>query len=138
MKIIERAKVPKKKYGKVIFGNQNLEQHEISTVFRLASFGFDVETVPPTDIPNSNNPDLIMLGTYWEMKCPREINQTTLQQRFHKACKQSGGKVIFDLRRIDDKSGTIRDYLIKLFRSSRKVNHMIIIENEEKMLDILK
>lgn len=138
MKITERHVVSKKKYGKIILNNPYTEPHERETVFRLASFGYDVEVISASGVPKSNNPDLIMLGTYWEMKCPESTNKMTLQQKFHKACKQSGGKVVFDLCRIDDEDGIIKDYLTKLFKSSRKINHMMIIESEEKLLDIIK
>lgn len=138
MKIIERHVVSKRKYGKIVFSNPYLEPHERDTIFRLASFGFDVEAIAPSGVPNSNNPDLIMLGTYWEMKCPESVNKMTMQQKFHKACRQSGGKIIFDMCRIDDKSGELVSYLIKLFTSSRRVNHMMIIEDEDKLLDIIK
>ena len=135
MKIIERAKVPKKKYGKVIFGNQNLENHEISTVFRLSSFGFDVETVPPTDMPNSNSPDLVMMGTYWEMKRPQNFNKDTINKRLRKGKKQSGGRIVFDLRDLkNDMIDKATEYIIELFKATRGLNRTIIIISDDKLL----
>lgn len=139
MKIIERHVVAKREYGKLLFKNHNLEEHERSTVFCLASFGFDVETIPPTDIPNSNNPDLILFGTFWEMKRPKEFNKDTIRKRFRKANRQSGGKAIFDLRDLGETTlNDATEYILELFRTTRGMNHIMIIENDEKVLDIIK
>ena len=73
MRIIERKRVSKSKYGKVVFNNRDLESHEEATVFCLSSFGFDVETIIPSNIPKSKNPDLLMLGTTWQ----KSRNSTT-------------------------------------------------------------
>ena len=139
MKITERTPVPRKEYGKILFKNHNLEQHEISTVFCLASFGFDIELLPPTDIPNSNNPDLLLHGTFWEMKRPKKFNKSTLKYRFQKAKRQSRGKAIFDLRSLHEKEiNSAADYIIELFRTTRGMNHIMIILGDNKLLDITK
>ena len=55
MKIIKRCKVSKKKIGKVVFYNHDLEKHELDTVFCLANFGFDIDVLAPSNIPKSKN-----------------------------------------------------------------------------------
>ena len=101
MREIVRKAVAKNKYGRVVFNNHDLESHEIDTIFCLASFGFDVETIKPSNIPGSRNPDLLMLGTTWEIKTPTTINRETIATEFRKAVKQSGGRAVltFDTRR---------------------------------------
>ena len=47
-KIIRKNK--KTRYGKVIFNSKTLERHEERTLFRLADFGFIVETGPPSNM----------------------------------------------------------------------------------------
>ena len=139
MKITERTPVPRKEYGKILFKNHNLEQHEISTVFCLASFGFDIELLPPTDIPNSNNPDLLLFGTFWEIKRPKNFNKNTIKKRFRKANRQSCGKSIFDLRDINSKN--VEDainFIIELFKTTRGISHIMIIVSDSKILDITK
>ena len=42
--------------------------HEKKTIRCLSKYGFDVETIIPSNIPGSRNPDILMLGTFWEMK----------------------------------------------------------------------
>lgn len=138
MKIFNRGKVSRNKYGKIIFSNHDLEPHEKDTIFCLASFGFDVETIVPSNIPKSKNPDLLMLGTFWEMKGPRTANQTTIQTKFRKATKQSGGKAIFDLRNVKNDSREIEKYIIRLFITTRGMRRIMIIEDDNTILDILK
>ena len=138
MWIIEREKVPKSKYGKIIFNNRDLEPHEEATIFCLSSFGFDVETIIPSNIPKSKNPDLLMLGTTWEMKGPRKANQDTIRTKFRKAKKQSGGRAIFDLRNSGHDAESIEKYILKLFTEIKEMRRIIIIKNSDKILDIFK
>jgi hypothetical protein len=138
MKIIERKTVPKSRYGRVVFNNHNLEPHEEATVFCLSSFGFDVETIIPSNIPKSKNPDLLMLGTVWEMKGPRTANESTIRTKFRKARKQADGKAIFDLRNTSNDTAEIKKYILKLFSEIREMRRIMIIENDQKLLDIIK
>lgn len=137
MKIIERITVPKSKYGKIIFTNTSLEKRERDTIFCLSSFGFNIETLVPSDIPNSKNPDLLMLGTYWEVKTPSTSNEKTIKYHFRKAAKQSNGRTIFDIRNVHDKS-RVEKTIISLFEKTRRMRRIIIIETDEKIIDITK
>ena len=138
MRIIKRTKVSKTKYGRIIFTNNNLEKHERDTVFCLSSFGFDVETLVPSDIPKSKNPDLLMLGTSWEMKGGNTTNEATIQTKFRKATKQSNGKAIFDLRTIKWNKIKAQEKIIRLFKTTRGMRRIIIIQDDNNMLDIFK
>ena len=138
MKIIERAKVSKSKRGKITFSNRDLEPHEEATIFCLSNFGFDVETIIPSNIPKSKNPDLLMLGTFWEMKGPRKANEETIRTKFRKAKKQSGGKAIFDLRNASNDAEEIKKYIMKLFAETKGMRRIMIVENDNKLIDISK
>ena len=138
VKIIKRKKVAKSKYGIVIFRNHDLELHEEATVFCLSSFGFDVEALAPSNIPKSNNPDLLMLGTTWEMKGPRKANKETIRTKFRKARRQSGGRAVFDLRNSGSDAKEIKKYIIDLFIEIHEMRRIMIIEDDEEMLDIFK
>ena len=138
MKIIERKKVQKNRYGRVVFNNHDLEPHEEATVFALSSFGFDVETLIPSSIPRSRNPDLLMLGTTWEMKGPRVMNEKTITTKFRKAEKQSGGRAVFDLRNMKKDRKVAEAYIKKLFQETHGMRRIMIIEDDEKVLDIFK
>ena len=130
--------VSRNKYGRVIFNNQDLEAHEKKTVFYLSRFGFDVETLTPSNVPKSKNPDLLMLGTMWEMKGPRVYNEATIQTKFRKALKQSGGRAVFDLRNLRDNSDKTEKYIMRLFRLTRGMKRIIIIRKSGRLLDIFK
>ena len=138
MKIIERKTVARNKYGRVAFDNHNLEEHEKGTIFYLAKFGFDVEALTPSYVPKSNNPDLLMLGTTWEMKGPLTSNKNTIKKRFRKAVKQSGGRSIFDLRRIQCDDKLIEDFILELFVTTRGMESIMIIKKDGSLLDIFK
>lgn len=69
-KISELSK-PKNGYcGKITKYNKNLEPHENDTIQCLAKYGIDVIALASSNMPGSVNPDLLMLGTFWEMKAP--------------------------------------------------------------------
>ena len=141
-KMVERRPAPKGKYGTKKKTRHDLESHEERTINRLVSFGFDVETVIPSNIPKSKNPDILMMGTTWEMKSPQTINQDTIRAKFRKAVRQANGKSIIDLCRIKGSTKVIEEYILELFLTTRGIHHMMIIKkdgkNRIKILDFLK
>ena len=138
MRIIKRTKVSKKKIGKVTLYNHDLEQHELKTIFRLAAFGFDITALAPSNIPKNKNPDLLMLGTYWEMKAGTSSNKATIQTKFRKAVKQSNGKAIFDLCQVKQSQDKAESEIIRLFKETRGMKRIMIIRDDENLLDIFK
>ena len=100
MKKVELQKVSKSRYGNLITHGVSLQPHELDTVLYLTKFGLDVELIRPSNIPRSNNPDLEMLGTFWEIKSSSNYNEATIKKRFRKSKHQSRGRSIFDLRKI--------------------------------------
>lgn len=134
---LNRARVAR---GKVNKTRNNLEPHESRTIGILANFGFSVETINPSNTPKSNNPDLLMLGTLWEMKAPISANENTIKKRFKKASKQANGRAIFDLTGItseNEKAEAIR-IIINFFEEKSSMRRIIIIQNAHKILDISK
>lgn len=139
MKIVELKPVSKEKTGRIIKNGIKLEPHEYETIFLLVSLGFDMELVRPSNIPHSNNPDLEMLGTFWEMKGPESPDEGTIATKFRKAVKQSGGRAIYDIRRIPPQNiDTIKQFILKLFKATRGMRRIILIESDDKILDITK
>lgn len=130
--------VHKNRYGKLTITRFDLEPHEKETLFRLASYGFDIETVIPSHIPHTKNPDLMMFGTFWEMKCPVSINEKTISTMFRKAVKQSGGRIIFDLNRIRNNADKVEEYIIDLFKTTHNMYRIMIIRKTNEILDVTK
>jgi hypothetical protein len=52
--------------------------HEKKTIRHLTKYGLGIETIIPSNIPGSRNPDTLMMGTFWEMKGPVSINENTI------------------------------------------------------------
>ena len=137
-KIVKRYTMPATKYGKVKLTNKNIEPHETDTIYCLSRFGFDVETIIPSNIPKSKNPDILMLSTVWEMKGPRTANVETIKTKFRKAVKQAGGKAIFDLRNAGMNKEKIEIIIMNLFDEIREMRRIMIIKDNNTILDIYK
>ena len=142
---ISELKKPKNgKIGKVKKYNKNLEPHEDRTIETLSEYGFDVEALIPSNVPGSKNPDILMLGTLWEMKAPVTDDDETIASHFRKAVKQSGGKAIFDIRGAKKDPDTIEGTIMKLFATTRGMRRIMIIKKDAedkrrvKILDIAK
>ena len=136
-KIVEHYKVQETQYGEARKENYSLEPHEEDTIDCLVTYGFDVETIIPSNVPGSKNPDILMLGTLWEMKGPQTTNEKTIRALFRRAVKQAGGRVVFDLRKVKKDSADVEEYMIELFATTRGMRRIMIIR-EEKILDFLK
>lgn len=140
LKVTELKQVPKSKHGKVKINNPNLESHEKKTVFYLARYGFNIEVLMPSNMPGTNNPDLLMMGTFWEMKAPISSKKSSISDNFFKAVKQSGGKTVFDLRNIKKKEDVIEaeKNIMELFKETRGMRRIILIKKSGKTIDIIK
>lgn len=137
MQIIELKKVPSHKIGRVNRNNVKTEPGEDSTFLYLTQFGFDIEIIKPAISQRTKNPDILMLGTIWEVKMPTSSNESTIKTDFRKASKQST-KIIFDLRGIKRDADKIEKYIIKLFDRPGRVNRMILVKKNGVALDIFK
>ena len=137
MKTVELQKVPKNKIGKLNKNGLNPEPHEEDTLNYLLLFGFDIELVIPTGIPNAHNPDFFFAGAVWEMKSPTTSNQKTLKKRVGKASQQAR-RAVFDLRRVERRYDATERFIMKMFLGNRDLRKMILIQKTGKVLEITK
>ena len=137
MKIKKLQQVPHDKIGRVDKNNVKLEPHEESTILYLSQFGFDIELIRPSSTKKSNNPDILIMGTIWEIKGPESSNKTTIKNRFRKASKQST-KIVFDLRKVRKDVNKVEKQVFQLFKGDGKIRRMMIIEKDGTLLDIIK
>ena len=137
MKIKKLQQVPHDKIGRVDKNNVKLEPHEESTILYLSQFGFDIELIRPSSTKKSNNPDILIMGTIWEIKGPESSNKTTIKNRFRKASKQST-KIVFDLRKVRKDVNKVEKQVFQLFKGDGKIRRMMIIEKDGTLLDITK
>ena len=137
MKITEICQASDDKIGRVKRNGVVTEPHEDSTILYLTQFGFDIELIKPTSTKNANNPDVLIMGTIWEIKRPESSNETTIKNRFRKASKQAT-KIIFDLRGVKKDVSKVERRIMKLFKEGGRVKRMMIIEKNGRLFDIIK
>ena len=90
----------RKKLGRIDISKLNVppEKHELRAARYFANLGYDIEFIPPSNIPDIHRPDILMQGKEWEIKSPQGKGKHTIEQNYRKAAKQSKF-IIFDLRR---------------------------------------
>lgn len=137
MKITKILPVPDDKIGRVKKNGVITEPHEDSTALYLTQFGFSIEFIKPTSTSKVNNPDILIMGTIWEMKAPESSSKQTIKKRFRKASKQAP-KIIFDLRWVKAGADKVEKQIMELLENDGRVRRMIIIESDGTVLDIIK
>ena len=138
IKIVELTPPKNSKRGRIKYNGKEPLPHEKKTIKCLSKYGFDVETIIPSNMPGSHNPDILMMGTFWEMKGPTSINKNTIKNRFEKAKKQADGRAIFDLRNIKYGTTKTKYDIIELFTTTRGMRRILVVEKGDKILDITK
>ena len=126
-----------KRKGKIIPNGVSLEKHENETVVFFTELGFNVELIPPSNIPKAKTPDFMMEGKAWEMKSPQGKSELTIEHAFKRAAKQSEN-IILDLRRTNVKTEKARVLIEKLFKVSRRVKLIKVITREQELVDFKK
>ena len=137
MKIVELHKVPKNKRGKINKNGIKPEPCEKFTLNYLILFGFNIELIKPVGVKGTNNPDVLIFGTIWEIKTPTSHNKNTIKMRFRHASNQAQ-KVIFDLRGIEKHADEVEKQIIELFKGDGNVRRMMLIAKSGKIFDISK
>ncbi|MBR3332174.1 hypothetical protein IKG28_00890 [Candidatus Saccharibacteria bacterium] len=137
MKEIELKKVSNARIGRVNTCGAHLEAHEYDTIYFLASYGFDIEIIKPSNTPKTSNPDFLIKGAIWEAKSPNGSGSSTIARQFHKAGKQAD-RLVLDLRRIRLSVDISEKEAKKRFASSRNIKRLLLITKDNRLLDIRK
>lgn len=137
MKIREVQKVPKNKIGHFNENGVKPEPGEEGTIKYLTLFGFDIEFIRPSSTKKAKNPDVLIMGTIWEIKTPTSSNENTIKMRFRDASKQAE-KIIFDLRGVKKNPDKVERQIMDLFMGDGRVRHMMLIKKDGRLLDIVK
>ena len=137
IKITELGLVTREEYGRIALNGVTLEKPEEATLDYLVRHGFNIEVIQPNNTPRVKNPDVLIMGTIWEVKTPTTSNQKTLKKRIHKASKQAN-RIIFDLRGIRKNYEAAEAYIIKMFKGNRSLRRMFLINKSGKLLDFQK
>lgn len=137
IKVQELQKVSDSKVGRVNKNGVLPEAREEATFNYLALFGMNIELIQPSGVEKVKNPDVLIMGTIWEVKTPTSSNRNTIKNRFREASNQSN-KIIFDLRYIATDAEKVEKQIISMFKGNGRVRRLIVIEKSGKLLDIRK
>lgn len=127
----------KKKSGKIDISKliNPPEKHELGAARFLASLGYDIEFIPPSNIPGVHRPDIIMQGIEWEIKCPKGKGKNTIQKNFKVAVKQSHF-IIFDLRRVNIAEEKCISEIEKQMKLRPYMKRLLIVRKNETLLEL--
>ena len=123
----------KNKTGKIIPNGVSLEKHENDIVVFFTNHGKTIELIPPSNTPGAKTPDILMDGIYWEMKSSIGGSLKTLEHTIDRATKQSEN-IIVDIRLSKIPKDKIEAYLMRLFKSRRSIQRMIVIKDDGEPL----
>lgn len=125
------------KKGKIIPNGVSLEKHENDTVVFFTNLGFDIELIPPSNIPKAKTPDFNMNGKAWEMKSPSGKGRSVIEHAFKRAAKQSEN-IVFDLRRVNIPTKRAITEINRYLKASKRVKRIKIITRERELIDLNK
>lgn len=123
------------KIGRVDYSalNKEPEPHEKYTAKYFSRLGYDIFFIKSSNIKGSHSPDFQMAGKNWETKSPITYSDSSFEDNFKKAKKQSG-HIIFDLRRLSQRNE--EKYLKELAKRSKsnKIKTLLVINRSGKLL----
>ncbi len=137
MKTKKFRKSSKTRLGKIETNNVILEEAERKTILLLKEFGFNIEVIRPVNTPKTENPDVLISGTIWEIKTPTTHNLKTIKKRLHKASLQSSC-IIFDLRFVKKNQQEIKTYILKQFSNKPRIRKIILITSDNDLVEFSK
>lgn len=76
------------------------ERHELDVAKFFSALGYDIEFIPPSNIPDIHTPDIKMDGVEWEIKSPQGKSKSTIEKNIKRALLQSK-YIIIDLKRVN-------------------------------------
>ena len=105
------------------------EKHELDTAKYFADLGYDIEFIPPSNIPEVHRPDIVMEGIEWEIKSPVGKGRRTIERNLSMAAKQSKN-IIIDLRRIALPEAACVSKIEKIFFEHPKIRKILIVKKD--------
>ena len=114
-----------------------LKPHENATAVLLTEYGFNLELIPPSNIPGIHTPDIKMCGLEWEMKAPIGEGKYLMMNTIQRAVKQSQN-IIIDLRHTKRYESKCLRELRKEFTKSGSIKRLKIITKKGESIDLIK
>lgn len=111
------------------------EKHELKAARFFAELGYDIEFLPPSNIPGVHRPDILMQGIEWEIKSPQGKGKNTIQKNFKLALKQSH-YIIFDLRRVNLPEDKCISEIEKQMSMRPYMKRLLVIRKNNTLLEL--
>lgn len=121
--------------GKLITNGVHLQTHEFHTVNVLIHNGFNVELIPPSQIPGVHLPDIMLNNLPREIKAPDGGSRNTIRHNLQNALRQSSNIIIdlFRCKLTDDKAiAEIKHQFLFV----KAIKRIIIIKKNEEIIDL--
>ena len=124
------------KFGKTIIPFEyRPESHELETAKFFNKLGKDVEFLIPSREKHSRTPDIKMDNILWEIKSPKGGSSRTIENNLRTALKQSENLIV-DLRRTKLNERKALSQINKEFKMIKKIKRLIVIQKNQKLLDL--
>ena len=95
---------PPVKPGTLTGSLKGRRKHEIKIIKDILAQGYDVETVPETDV---KTPDIKVGGVVTEFKTMHKLGLNTLKNEIEEGLEQSNDQILIDARDVDFKPGDV-------------------------------
>ena len=136
-KVVELKEISKNRYGRFYDNGVKLEAHEYSCALLLTRYGITLEAIKPANTPGASNPDFLIKNKIWEAKSPDGTSERSIKNNFHKAGHQAQN-LIMDLRRSKLPAEKSKNIAVKEFKLSKRINRMILIAKDERIIEYKK
>lgn len=109
------------------------EKHEYKTAKFFADYGHDVRFIKPSNIQGQKSPDFKMDGRDWETKSPIKFSESSFEDNFKKAIKQSK-HIVYDLRRLNIKDEKKYIKSLEKRKKIQEIKTLLIITKDGNLL----
>lgn len=111
------------------------EPHEHRVAKYFSKYGFNIIFIKPSNIKGLKSPDFEMGGRIWEIKSPITYSDTSFEDNYRKAMKQSK-HIIFDLRSLNSINETKYIKELTKWKDIGGVKTLMIISRNGKLFTI--
>ncbi|MDO4526706.1 MAG: hypothetical protein Q4B87_01290 [Candidatus Saccharibacteria bacterium] len=113
--------------------NHPPEPHEYKTAKFFSNLGLDINFIKPSNTKGTKSPDFEMASKNWETKSPIRYSDSSFEDNFKKAIKQSE-HVIYDLRRLSPSDEKKYIGQLQNRKKSRNLKTLLVITRDGNLL----
>ncbi|HKR81872.1 MAG TPA: hypothetical protein VJR27_02635 [Candidatus Saccharimonadales bacterium] len=110
--------------------------HELKTAHALARHGFTVEFVAVGNSHRAKTADVIIDGTFYEIKSPKTDKLSAVERNLKRATRQSSN-IIIDSRRMSKlHDATIQKFLFQKLKQQKTIKKILFVNRKHEVIDI--